>query len=131
MLYALILAGGKGTRLFPLSRSDKPKQFLKLINNKSFLRNTVDRIKPMINKENIYVVTNDEYHEKVKEELPEINEENIFVEPANKETPYYRILVISLKSLKKIDLLLKNKVLYKQMLRWVTCNVIVLKVIQI
>ncbi len=86
MLYALILAGGKGTRLYPLSRSDNPKQFLKLMNNKSFLRNTVDRIKPIINKENIYVVTNEEYLGKIKDELPEINEENIFVEPENKET---------------------------------------------
>lgn len=85
MLYALILAGGKGTRLFPLSRSGNPKQFLKLINEK-LLRNTVDRIKPIISKENIYVVTNEEYLDKIYEELPEINKSNIFVEPANKET---------------------------------------------
>jgi mannose-1-phosphate guanylyltransferase len=86
LLYALILAGGKGTRLYPLSRSNNPKQFLKIINNKSFLRNTVDRIKPMISKENIYVVTNEEYYEKIKNELSEINENNIFIEPENKET---------------------------------------------
>ena len=48
MIYGLILAGGKGSRLYPLSRADQPKQFLKLINNKSFLVNTVDRIKPII-----------------------------------------------------------------------------------
>lgn len=86
MLYALILAGGKGTRLYPLSRSDNPKQFLKIINNKSFLRNTVDRIKPMVSKENIYVVTNEQYVDKIKEELPEIDERNIIIEPENKET---------------------------------------------
>ncbi len=86
MLYALILAGGKGTRLFPLSRSKNPKQFLKVINNKSFLRNTVDRIMPLVNKENIYVVTNEEYIDKVYEELSDINKDNIFVEPENKET---------------------------------------------
>jgi mannose-1-phosphate guanylyltransferase len=82
----LILAGGKGTRLYPLSRSDNPKQFLKLINNKSFLRNTVDRIKPIVSKDNIYVVTNEDYMNKVKSELPEIEEKNIFAEPSNKET---------------------------------------------
>ncbi len=87
MLYALIMAGGKGTRLYPLSRSNNPKQFLKVINNKSFLRNTVDRIKPLVSKENIYVVTNKDYYESICSELPEIDEANIFVEPSNKETP--------------------------------------------
>ena len=67
MLYALILAGGKGTRLYPLSREDNPKQFLKVINEKSFLRNTVDRILKFIPKENIYFFTNERYLEKVKE----------------------------------------------------------------
>lgn len=87
MLYALILAGGKGTRLYPLSRAGKPKQFLKVVNEKSFLRNTADRIKPIISKENIYVVTNQEYYKKVCTELPEIDKNNIIVEPENKETP--------------------------------------------
>lgn len=86
MLYALILAGGKGVRLYPLSREKNPKQFLKVINDKSFLRNTVDRIKPLVSKENIYVVTNEEYLDKIYDELPEISKENIYVEPANKET---------------------------------------------
>lgn len=86
MLYALILAGGKGTRLYPLSRSKSPKQFVKIVNNKSFLRNTVDRIKPLVDTENIYVVTNEEYIDKVYEELPDIDKINIFAEPANKET---------------------------------------------
>jgi len=86
VLYALILAGGKGTRLYPLSRTQSPKQFLKIINGKSFLRNTVDRIKSFVEVENIYVVTNRNYYEKICNELPEIIPENIFVEPANKET---------------------------------------------
>lgn len=86
MIYGLILAGGKGTRLYPLSRSSKPKQFLKVINNKSFLENTVERIVPLIEKENIYVVTNKDYQEKIKNELGSINPENIFTEPRNKET---------------------------------------------
>lgn len=86
VIYALILAGGKGTRLYPLSREKNPKQFLKIINEKSFLRNTVDRITPVVSKENIYVVTNKDYIDGIKEELPEIKEENIFMEPSNKET---------------------------------------------
>ena len=86
MLYSLILAGGKGTRLYPLSRGQEPKQFLKVANDKSFLVNTVDRISPLIPSENTFVITNKDYEERVKQELPELNPENIFVEPANKET---------------------------------------------
>lgn len=87
MLYSLILAGGRGTRLYPLSRSSNPKQFLSIHNNgKSFLSNTVDRIRPIIHKDNIYVVTNQEYEDKIRDELKDIREENIFTEPANKET---------------------------------------------
>jgi mannose-1-phosphate guanylyltransferase len=86
LLYALILAGGKGTRLYPLSRTANPKQFMKVINDKSFLRNTVERIKPLVNKENIYVVTNESYYEKICSELSDIDKNNIFAEPGNKET---------------------------------------------
>lgn len=93
MLYAIILAGGKGTRLYPLSREDNPKQFLEIINERSFLRNTVDRIKGMVSKENIYIITNENYKEKIYKELPEISTDNIFVEPINKETPYLTIVV--------------------------------------
>nr|WP_294352027.1 sugar phosphate nucleotidyltransferase [uncultured Clostridium sp.] len=80
MIYGLILAGGKGSRLYPLSRKDAPKQFLKLINNKSFLVNTVERVAPLIDKKNLYVVTNKDYEEKIREELKDIRDENIFAE---------------------------------------------------
>ncbi|AQM61213.1 mannose-1-phosphate guanylyltransferase [Clostridium baratii] len=86
MIYGLILAGGKGSRLYPLSRAEKPKQFLDVINNKSFLVNTVERIAPLIDKKNIYVVTNQDYKEKIEEELGDIDNENIITEPMNKET---------------------------------------------
>lgn len=86
MIYGLILAGGKGSRLYPLSRLKKPKQFLKSVNNNSFLVNTVNRILPIINKENIYIITNECYKNQVKDELKEIKNENIFTEPENKET---------------------------------------------
>ncbi len=86
MLFALILAGGKGTRLYPLSRSNKPKQFLKIINNQSFIRNTVERIKSLIEINNIYIITNNDYKNLILEDIPEISEKNIITEPDNKET---------------------------------------------
>ncbi|MDS0528423.1 sugar phosphate nucleotidyltransferase [Clostridium sp. SHJSY1] len=86
MIYGLILAGGKGSRLYPLSRAKEPKQFLKIINGKSFLVNTVDRVASLINRENLYVVTNKDYESKIREELKDIKEDNIFAEPSNKET---------------------------------------------
>lgn len=86
MYYSLILAGGRGTRLYPLSRDKNPKQFLKVINDKSFLQNTVDRIGPVVGKENIYVITSKEYKDKIQEELPEMDEKNIMVEPCKRET---------------------------------------------
>lgn len=86
MIYGLILAGGKGSRLYPLSRSEKPKQFLKVFNDKSFLVNTVERITPLIDKKNIYVVTNQDYREKIEEELKDLEKDNIITEPMNKET---------------------------------------------
>lgn len=91
LLYAVILAGGKGTRLYPLSRENNPKQFLEIINDRSFLKNTVNRIKTMVNKENIYIVTNENYKQKIYDELPEIDEQNVFIEPINKETPHFAI----------------------------------------
>ena len=86
MIYGLILAGGKGSRLYPLSRSDEPKQFLKIINGKSFLVNTVERVTPLISKDNLYVVTNKDYEDKIRAELNGIKSENNFAEQFNKET---------------------------------------------
>lgn len=86
MIYALILAGGKGTRLYPYQEQININNFWRIINNKSFLVNTVERITPLIKKDNIYVVTNQDYLDKIRGELSDVNSENIFTEPENKET---------------------------------------------
>ncbi|HEY3291428.1 MAG TPA: mannose-1-phosphate guanylyltransferase [Anaerolineae bacterium] len=91
-MYALILAGGSGTRLWPYSRSDKPKQFLALspradgAEPRSLLQETVDRILPLIPPSNVYVATGSVYAQIVAEQLPDVPAENIIVEPSGRGT---------------------------------------------
>jgi mannose-1-phosphate guanylyltransferase/mannose-6-phosphate isomerase len=70
---ALVLAGGSGTRLWPLSRKNYPKQFLKLNGKDSLLRQTVDRLLNVLSRDEIIVMTNDEYRFYVKSDLEEIS----------------------------------------------------------
>lgn len=86
MLCALIMAGGKGTRFWPLSTEEKPKQFLSLIGEKTMIQMTVDRIKPIIPIERIFICTGEIYVDLVKEQLPELPERNIIVEPEGRNT---------------------------------------------
>jgi mannose-1-phosphate guanylyltransferase len=86
MLCALILAGGSGKRFWPLSTEKHPKQLLKLFSDKTMIRETVDRILPLIPAENIFIATNIIQAEEIKSELPMISEENIIVEPLFKDT---------------------------------------------
>lgn len=86
MLTALIMAGGKGTRFWPLSTEEKPKQFLNLIGEKTMIQMTVNRIKPIIPIEKIFVCTGEMYVDLVKEQLPELPQRNIIVEPEGRNT---------------------------------------------
>lgn len=86
MLCALIMAGGKGTRFWPLSTEEKPKQFLNLLGRETMIQMTVNRVKPIIPIERIFVCTVSSYVELVKEQLPELPEENIIVEPEGRNT---------------------------------------------
>lgn len=86
MLCALIMAGGKGTRFWPLSTEEKPKQFLNLIGEETMIQMTVNRIKPIIPMERIFVCTGEMYVDLVKEQLPELPERNIIVEPEGRNT---------------------------------------------
>lgn len=82
----LILAGGKGTRLWPLSRKYKPKQFQKFFGKKTMFQQTFDRVLPLVSRKNdIFVSTNEYYLEETKKELPKIKKENIILEPAFRE----------------------------------------------
>lgn len=86
MLCALIMAGGKGTRFWPLSTEKKPKQFLNLIGNETMIQMTVSRIKPIIPMERIFVCTGQMYVDFVKEQIPELPESNIIIEPEGRNT---------------------------------------------
>lgn len=86
MLTAIIMAGGSGERFWPLSTPEKPKQLLKLFSNKTMIRETVDRIVPIISFDKIFIATNILQAEGIKSELPEIPIENIIIEPMFKDT---------------------------------------------
>jgi mannose-1-phosphate guanylyltransferase len=81
----LILAGGRGTRLWPLSRKQKPKQFQKLISKKTMLQETIERLPALFKFEDIFISTFKEYFKEVQKEIPEIPKENIVVEPVTRE----------------------------------------------
>lgn len=85
--YCVIMCGGVGTRFWPFSRQDHPKQFLDFFGTgRTLLQMTVDRIKPSVNPENIILVTNREYLDIIREQLPEVKESNILLEPARRNT---------------------------------------------
>jgi mannose-1-phosphate guanylyltransferase len=86
MLCAYIMAGGSGERFWPLSTSEKPKQLLKLFSDKSMIRETVDRILPLIPAERIFIGTNIKQAKGILEELPMLPPENVVIEPSFKDT---------------------------------------------
>ena len=84
---AVIMAGGKGERFWPRSRSNYPKQFLSLTNDgKTMIQLTVERLLSLVKYEDMFIVTNKDYIKLVKEQLPNIPDENILAEPVAKNT---------------------------------------------
>ena len=99
--YVAIMAGGIGSRFWPSSRTSYPKQFLDILNTgKSLIRWTFERYATFIPVENIYIVTSDEYTHIVREQLPELNPDNILAEPSRKNTAPC-VAYISVKLLQK------------------------------
>ena len=84
---ALIMAGGRGERFWPRSRSALPKQFLSLTGDgKTMIQLTVERIRSLVEMEDIYVATNESYRSLVMEQLPLLPPENILCEPVGRNT---------------------------------------------
>ena len=86
MLYAVIIAGGSGTRLWPLSRRSKPKQALKLIGDRTMFQHAVDRLAPLFAPDRIYVGTNAETADLLRPQAPAIPDENFIVEPSGRDS---------------------------------------------
>jgi mannose-1-phosphate guanylyltransferase/mannose-6-phosphate isomerase len=82
----MILAGGAGTRLWPLSTEARPKQFLPIFDGHSLLEHSYVRLRRLVGPEAIFVSTNERYRELVREQLPDLAPENILVEPARRNT---------------------------------------------
>ena len=93
--YVVIMAGGIGSRFWPMSRQDFPKQFLDILNTgKTLIQWTYERFASFIPGKNIYVVTSKEYVDIVRQQLPHLPVENILGEPSAKEhRPLYRLYV--------------------------------------
>lgn len=102
MLCALIMAGGVGSRFWPQSTPENPKQFLSLVSEKAMIQMTYDRMKKIVPKEKIFIVTNYNYVDKVKEQIPEIKDINIITEPCSRNTaPCILLSTIYIKNIYK------------------------------
>lgn len=86
MYYALIMAGGSGTRLWPLSRNGRPKQTLTLVGNRSMFQSAVDRLDPLFKFENIFVVTRKDQSAILSTQVPELPAANFINEPVGRGT---------------------------------------------
>ncbi len=123
---AIIFAGGTGTRLWPLSRKKSPKQFEKLVGDKSTLQLAVGRLLPEFKPEDIYVSTNNLYKDIVSDQLPQIPKANLILEPEKKDVAPAIALSVGIVgrdnpeepiAILWSDHLVKEVVLFKEILR--------------
>ncbi len=84
--YGLILAGGRGTRFWPRSRRARAKQVLKFFGERSLIQQTVDRLRPVLPPERIWILTNDHLRAEIVKQLPEVPKRQILAEPAQRNT---------------------------------------------
>ena len=82
----VILAGGSGSRFWPYSRSDRPKQLLKIVGEKTMLQMTVDRLKKIKKITDIYIITRKDIYDQIVNEIKGVDSKNVIVEPSGKNT---------------------------------------------
>src|SRR6266403_2329227 len=85
-LYGLILAGGRGTRFWPRSRRSHAKQVLRFFGERTLIQQTVDRLRPVLPPERIWILTNDHLRPEIVRQLPEVPKRQILAEPAQRNT---------------------------------------------
>lgn len=85
-MIVLIVAGGSGTRLWPLSTPEYPKHLLSVVGEKSLLQNTFERVKQLTSVDKIYISTEASHSSHVEDQLPELSKEQIIIEPARRDT---------------------------------------------
>lgn len=86
MLHAVVMAGGSGTRFWPKSRRNRPKQLLKLYGDATMLQQTVDRIAPLVPAERVLIITGADQAEAVRAQLPQVPAANVIAEPCPRDT---------------------------------------------
>ena len=86
MVYGIIMAGGRGERFWPLSRAEKPKQFLRLTSERTMLDETIERIRPLIPIDNVRIVTGESMAQMVQESTGYLQEKHILAEPFGRNT---------------------------------------------
>ncbi len=84
--YGLILAGGRGTRFWPRSRRAHAKQVLNVVGERTLIQNTVDRLRPLIPPDRIWVLTNDHLRAQIIKQLPDVPKQQIVAEPMQRNT---------------------------------------------
>ena len=82
----VIMAGGAGTRFWPLSTQDRPKQFLALTGDRTLLQMSYDRVAGLASPEKVFVLTSAAYTDLVREQLPELPQKNVVGEPCRRDT---------------------------------------------
>src|SRR5258708_768607 len=85
-VFAVLLAGGGGTRLWPKSRNKTPKQFLKLVGPDTMVQVAASRVTKLVTWDHVIVVTNALYMDDIKQQLPQVPVENVIAEPEKKDT---------------------------------------------
>ena len=84
--YIVIMAGGSGTRFWPLSREAMPKQLLRIDGEETLIQQTIARVRPLIPTDHIHIVTNKSQADQIRYQVPELNRNNFIIEPAAKNT---------------------------------------------